>query len=89
MIVAVLALVLACVGTAPAAKKLITGQDIKDASITGKDVKDASLTGADLKKASIPLEKLSGKLAAGPAGATGAAGSSRPAGTDRPAGRGG
>jgi hypothetical protein len=83
LIVATAALVLACVGTAPAAKKLITGQDVKNGSITGQDVKDASLTGADLKKGPIPLDKLRGKPAAGPAGATGPQG---PAGAQGPTG---
>ena len=61
MAVATLALLLACAGSASAAKQLITGRDIKNASITG----------VDIKKGSVPLDKLRGTLRPGPSGATG------------------
>jgi uncharacterized protein YjbI with pentapeptide repeats len=40
-------------GTAFAATTVITGKDVKNASLTGKDVKNASLTGTDVKNGSL------------------------------------
>jgi hypothetical protein len=79
MIVALLALVAASAGVGNAATSLITGKQVKDASLTGKDIKNKS----------VPLSKLSGKLpagATGPAGVTGATGPAGPAGPTGPAG---
>jgi hypothetical protein len=79
MIVALLALVAASAGVGNAATSLITGKQVKDASLTGKDIKNKS----------VPLSKLSGKLpagATGPAGPAGDAGPSGPTGATGPAG---
>lgn len=79
MLVALFAVVLACAGTATAAK-LLTGKDIKNSSLTGADVKNSSLTGKDIKNGSLGAAELSPaaitalKGAAGPSGATGATG---------------
>jgi hypothetical protein len=71
LVVALLALFLGMAGVAPAAKKLVTGKDIKDGSITGADVKNKSL----------PLSKLAGRLpTGGPRGAAGPAGPTGPKG---------
>jgi hypothetical protein len=77
MLVALVALFVAGSGTGIAASRLITGTQIKDASLTGKDIRNASLTGKDMKNRSIGLEKLSGTLPAGPAGVAGTPGSAR------------
>jgi len=72
LVIAILACVAACAGSATAAS-LITGSQIKDGTITGKDVKDHSIAAADLK---APL---------GPAG-SGAQGAAGPTGPAGPAG---
>jgi hypothetical protein len=51
--VAYLALFVALGGTAVAAKPMITGADILDASLTGADVENDSLTGADILESSL------------------------------------
>ena len=66
MAVAFAALFVAGTGSGIAATSLLTGKQIKDASLTGADVKDGSLTLKDFKVAP--------KGPAGPAGATGATG---------------
>jgi len=52
-VVAYLALFVALGGTAVAAKPMITGADIQDASLTGADVENDSLTGADILESSL------------------------------------
>lgn len=79
MLVAVLALVLASAGSAGAARQLISGRDIKNASITGVDIKSGSVGLEKLSKAPPRGER--GET--GPQGATGATG---PAGETGPAG---
>lgn len=72
MLVAILAVVLACAGTATAAK-LLTGADIKNSSLTGADIKNKSLGIGELTAAAVSgLKGATGP--AGPQGAAGAAG---------------
>jgi hypothetical protein len=52
LVVAILALV-ASMGGASYAAKMITGKDIKNGSITGKDIKKGSLTAKQVKKSSL------------------------------------
>ena len=53
----------------------LTGRDVKDRSLTGRDVKDRSLKGKDIKDGTIKAADLApGVAGAGPAGATGPAG---------------
>jgi hypothetical protein len=55
-----------------AAKRLITGADVKNESLTGKDVKNSSLGSSDIKDRSLRAKDFkAGEL---PAGATGPAG---------------
>jgi hypothetical protein len=68
--IATLALVVAGAGVGTAASGLISGSHIKPGTITGKQIKNHSIT----------LNKLSGKLPAGPRGLQGVAGSTGPAG---------
>jgi hypothetical protein len=70
MLVAMIAVVLACGGTATAAKKLLGSADIKNNSLTTSDVKNGTLGTTDLSAAA----KKSLKGNAGAKGATGAAG---------------
>jgi hypothetical protein len=74
MVVAIFALTLATVGSATAAK-LITGKQIKNASVTGKDVKDRSLSAADFSGSVEGPRGPQGEP--GPAGPAGPAGSAR------------
>lgn len=77
MLVAVVALVFACAGSAVAGS-LITGSQIKDATITGKDVKNRSIGLADI---GVNTRKaLRGSGATGAAGAPGAKGDTGAAG---------
>lgn len=48
MLVSIVAVVIACAGSATAAS-LITGAQVKNGSLTGSDVKDHSLTGRDFR----------------------------------------
>lgn len=73
--IACLALFAALGGTAVAAKVLIT---------RGSQIKNGVITGAKLKKGTVGLDRLSGRLPAGPTGPTGATG---PAGTTGPQGQ--
>ena len=73
LIVAVVALVLACAGSATAAR-LITGRQIKDSSITTKDVKNGSLLKRDFGAAQLPRGPQGTRGAEGPAGPRGPAG---------------
>jgi len=52
-VVAYLALFLALSGTAIAAKPLVDGADVQDASLTGADVQNDSLTGDDVLESSL------------------------------------
>ncbi len=52
MLVALLALVMACAGTSYAAIT-ITGKNVKNNSLTGKDIKNGSATGKDVKNRSL------------------------------------
>jgi hypothetical protein len=92
-IAAVLLVALLAVGGTATAAKLITGKDVKDASLTGTDVKNSSLTGTDVKNSSLtggdvkdgslsPAD-FSGSVQgpAGPAGAPGAPGAKGDPGT--------
>jgi hypothetical protein len=63
-VIACIALLVACTGTATAAT-LITGKQIKNNSVTTKDVKNKSLRAGDFRP---------GTLLRGPAGAAGATG---------------
>jgi hypothetical protein len=87
MIVAILALVLACTGSAVAAS-LITGAQIKDGSISGKDIKSHSVSTKNLS--SSALDAMTGSQgpagAAGVAGRAGLPGAAGPAGASGPAG---
>lgn len=69
---AFVAICLAMVGTATAAK-VITGKQVKNNSLTGKDVKDGSLSGADFKGSVEGPRGPQGEQ--GPAGPAGPAGS--------------
>lgn len=68
--VATLALLLACAGSASAARDLMTGKGIKDGSITGVDIKQGSLPLSKLRSA--PPTGARGDM--GPQGATGPTG---------------
>ena len=73
-VIACVALVVACTGTATAAT-LITSQQIKNNSLTTKDVRNESLRGGDVKDGSLRARDFqAGELPRGPAGATGATG---------------
>jgi hypothetical protein len=80
MIVAIIALVVACAGTAVAAK-MIDGKDLINDSVSSKKVKDHTLKVKDFS------DKTKGKLtgAQGPAGAPGADGATGPQGPPGPA----
>ncbi len=83
MVVAVVALLAATAGTAvgqdavTAAKKLVTGKQIKNGSVTGKDINNGSLTGKDFAGGGGPK---GGTGSQGPVGTKGAAGAQGPAG---------
>ena len=89
-VMATIAVFVALGGTATAAL-VITGQNVKDASLSGKDVRNASLTTSDIKNGSLlkadfragqlPAGPQGSSGAVGPAGAPGAAGAAGPAGT--------
>ena len=93
MVVAGIALVLACAGSATAGV-LVTGSQVKDGSLTGADVRDGSLTDADLAVQAQSAKSRRGprgprgrrgpigpRGATGPAGAPGAPGAAGPAGS--------
>ena len=64
-----------------AAKKLVTGKQIKNSTITGKDVRNGSLEGADVKDGSLGAADLApGTLTQGPRGEQGPQGERGPAG---------
>jgi hypothetical protein len=84
-VVALIALVISMTGVAPAAKRWITGKDIKPGSITGANIKDGSLTSADLKGSSF-VGARGPKGDAGPQGQPGTTGDQGPAGDPGPQG---
>lgn len=77
LLLSLLAVVLACAGSATAAT-LISGKQIRDGSVTGADLKNGSVGAKDLKRG------LAGTL--GPAGPKGADGAPGPKGADGAAG---
>lgn len=84
MVVAVVALVVACTGSAVAGS-LITGKQIAKNTVTGKNVKNGSLTVSDIsKKSQNYLRGQNG--AAGAAGAPGSPGAAGAAGAQGPTG---
>ncbi len=80
LIVAMIAVVLAGVGTATAARDLITGRDVRNSSLTGADIRNRSLSPRDFRGS------VTGQP--GPAGRTGEPGPIGPAGPAGPAGKG-
>jgi hypothetical protein len=59
MVVSIIALVVACAGTATAARLLITSPaQVKSNVLSGRHIKNASLTGADIKSASITSKQI-------------------------------
>jgi hypothetical protein len=73
LIVAVVAVILACAGTATAAR-LISGKQIKNGSITSTDIKNNSLLAGDFKSGQVPSGPRGPEGPRGPAGAPGASG---------------
>jgi hypothetical protein len=73
IVVAILAAVFACAGTATAAR-VITGKQIKDSSITSTDVKNGSLLKGDFKRGQLPAGATGPQGLRGPAGPPGANG---------------
>jgi hypothetical protein len=59
LVVAVLALVVACAGTATAAT-LITGREIRNDSVTGADIRDRSLRGRDIGSNTVTGRNVNG-----------------------------
>ena len=92
MLVAFVALVIALGGTAfgdsavSAAKKLISGKQIKDNSVAGRDVKNRSLTAADFKPGTLLKGDTGPAGPAGPPGRDGANGPQGPQGVAGPPG---
>jgi hypothetical protein len=70
------------------AAALITGKDVKNASLTGKDVRNGSLTGADVRDATLTAADFSGLTPgpAGPQGPPGPQGAPGPKGATGPTG---
>lgn len=77
-VVAVLALVVACAGSATAAA-MITGKQIKNNTVTHRDVKNGTLRSTDLARSTVASLK-------GPAGPIGPTGPQGPVGATGPAG---
>jgi hypothetical protein len=80
LLLSVVAIVLACAGSATAGS-LITGRQIKDNSVTGADLRDGTVRTRDL---AAPLQPRAGTP--GPAGPAGPKGDAGPAGAPGPAG---
>ena len=76
-VLGVVAIVLACGGSATAGS-LITGAQIRDDSVTGADIRDGSVSSADLGAAARAAASRRGPR--GPRGKTGKAGKAGPAG---------
>jgi hypothetical protein len=83
VVISIIALVLACSGTATAAKFLVSsGGQVKDGVLTGKDIKDRSITAKDLAPNALGGVKASANSTSAPgaAGTAGAKGDAGPAG---------
>jgi hypothetical protein len=85
LVIAVIAVFLACAGGATAASKLITGKGIKDGSITGADLKGASIGPSKLSNGVVDDIQTAKErpMTAGPVGPAGPMG---PQGAQGPAG---
>jgi hypothetical protein len=82
LVVSIVALVVACGGSAVAASHYIitsstqvkngaiTGADVRDGSLRGGDLADGTITGAKIKKGSVPSSALAGATAPGQTSAT-------------------
>lgn len=87
MVVALIAVSIALTGSATAAKRWITGADIKNESITGADIKNGSITMADLAPATRrALSKVGPRGSRGSVGPSGPQGPAGPQGTQGPSG---
>jgi hypothetical protein len=92
MLLAFAALMIALGGTAfgdsamSAAKKLISGKQIKDNSVAGRDVKNGSLSAADFKPGTLLKGDVGPAGQGGPAGPPGADGATGPQGPQGVAG---
>ncbi|MFL5853329.1 MAG: hypothetical protein ACJ77G_12725 [Solirubrobacteraceae bacterium] len=73
MVVAILAVILTCAGSATAAR-LITGRQIKNSSITTKDIRNMSLLKRDFRRGQLPRGPRGFQGPQGLRGATGARG---------------
>lgn len=83
MVLALVALLLALVGTGTAARQaLVTGRDVKNNSLTGADIRNNSLRGADIRNGTLQLRDLSRGVRnrLGTAGASGGQGAPGPQG---------
>ena len=92
LVTAVLGALLLTAGvTGATAAGLITGKQIKDASVAGRDVADGSLTGADVRDGGLRRSDLDGSVRGptgppGPAGPAGGIGPAGPTGSPGPRG---
>jgi hypothetical protein len=59
LVVAIVALVVACAGTATAAVVITSSSQIKNRTIAGADVRNSTLSGTQIRRGSIPLGDLS------------------------------
>jgi hypothetical protein len=89
--VAFLALFVALGGTSFAAATVITGKNVKNASLTGADVRNSSLTGTDVKDKSLSPGDFNGSVTGlkgdtGPQGPKGETGPQGPNGATGPQG---
>lgn len=96
MVIASLALFLAAGGTSLAsdvtesAAKLITGKQVKNATLTGADLKNGSVASVDVKDGNLRARDFkAGELPAGAQGPTGPQGATGPQGVTGPTGPGG
>jgi hypothetical protein len=84
--IAVMALFVA-LGTSAYASTLISGKDVRDASLTGRDIRAASLTGREIRNGSLTHDDFrAGGLRAGAPGPKGAPGPGDPKGDTGAAG---
>ena len=82
LVVACVALIAACAGTATAASSLITSKQIRNNSIKSADIKNRSIKKVDLARSAVPTT--AGPGAAGSNGRDGAAGPTGPKGERGP-----
>ena len=88
-VLAVVAIVMATVGSATAAS-MITGSQIRNDTITSSDVRDGTLTSRDVRDHTLLTKDFRpGQLPQGPRGLSGATGPGGPAGATGPRGPGG